>query len=63
MARMSRLAGFTLYDDYYRPLDDMLAAVDAVSPDEIAAVAAECFPAERQSLVILGPANDANGKR
>jgi predicted Zn-dependent peptidase len=63
MARMSRLAGFTLYDDYYRPLDDMLAAVDAVSPDEIAAVAAEFFPAERQSLVILGPANDVNGKR
>jgi predicted Zn-dependent peptidase len=63
MARMARLAGFTLYDDYYRPLDDMLAAVDAVTPDEIAAVAAEFFPAERQSLVILGPDSDVNGKR
>jgi predicted Zn-dependent peptidase len=61
MARMGRLAGFTLYDDRYRPLDDMLAAVDAVTPDEIAAVAAEFFPADRQSVVILGPDN-GNGR-
>ena len=56
MARMGRLAGFTLHGDRYRPLDQMLADVDAVSHDDIADVAAEFFPAERQTLVRLGPA-------
>ena len=56
VARMGRLAGFTLHDDRYRPLDEMLADVDAVTPDDIAAVAAEFFPADRQTMVRLGPA-------
>jgi predicted Zn-dependent peptidase len=56
MARMGRLAGFTLHADRYRPLDEMLAEIDAVTPDDIAAVAAEFFPAERQTVVRLGPA-------
>jgi predicted Zn-dependent peptidase len=55
LARMGRLAGFSLHDDQYRPLDRMLAEIDAVTPDEIAAVAAEFFPAERQTVVRLGP--------
>ncbi len=55
IARMGRLAGFVLHEDRYRPLDDMLAVVDAVSPDDIAAVAAEFFSPERQTLVRLGP--------
>jgi predicted Zn-dependent peptidase len=57
VARMGRLAGFTLHDDRYRPLDEMLAAVDAVTADDVAAVAAELFPAERQTMVVLGPAD------
>jgi len=55
MARMGRLAGFVLHDDRYRPLDEMLAEIDEVSRDDIAAVAAEFFPAERQTVVRLGP--------
>jgi predicted Zn-dependent peptidase len=55
VARMGRLAGFSLHDDRYRPLDQMLAEIDAVTEDEIAAVAAEFFPAERQTIVRLGP--------
>jgi predicted Zn-dependent peptidase len=55
MARMGRLAGFTLHDDRYRPLDEMLAEIDAVTPEQIAEVAAEFFPAERQTVVRLGP--------
>ena len=57
LARMGRLAGFTLHDDHYRPLDEMLATIDAVTADDIAAVAAEFFAPERQTLVRLGPAN------
>jgi len=54
-ARMGRLAGFVLHEDEYRPLDQMLAEIDAVTPDEIAAVAAEFFAPERQTIVRLGP--------
>jgi predicted Zn-dependent peptidase len=54
LARMGRLAGFTLHEDRYRPLDEMLAEIDAISEDDVAAVAAEFFPAERQTVVRLG---------
>jgi predicted Zn-dependent peptidase len=54
-ARMGRLAGFVLHDDEYRPLDRMLAEIDAVTPDEVADVAAEFFAPERQTVVRLGP--------
>jgi predicted Zn-dependent peptidase len=55
MARMGRLAGFSLHDEPYRPLDRMLAEVDAVTAEEVAAVAAEFFPPDRQTVVRLGP--------
>jgi predicted Zn-dependent peptidase len=55
VARMGRLAGFILHDDEYRPLDDMLAEIDAVRPEEVAAVAAEFFAPERQTILRLGP--------
>jgi predicted Zn-dependent peptidase len=55
LARMGRLAGFSLHDDEYRPLDRMLAEIDAVVADDVVAVAAEFFPAERQTIVRLGP--------
>ena len=35
----------------------------AAREEEIAAVAAEFFPAERQSVVILGPDGNAKGER
>jgi predicted Zn-dependent peptidase len=54
-ARMARLAGFVLYHDRYRPLDEMLAEIDRVTPDEVAAVAGEFFAPERQTVVRLGP--------
>ncbi len=54
-ARMGRLAGFTLHDDRYRPLDEMLADIDAVTAEQVAAIAAEFFPASRQTVVRLGP--------
>ncbi|MBA3319166.1 MAG: insulinase family protein [Gemmatimonadales bacterium] len=56
VARMGRLAGFSLHDDDYRPLDRLLAEIDAVSLDDVAAVAAEFFPADRQTVLRLGPA-------
>ncbi len=55
-SRMHRLAGTVLHRDRYRPLDELLAEIDAVTPQEIAAVAAEFFLPERWSAVRLGPA-------
>jgi predicted Zn-dependent peptidase len=54
-ARMGRLAGFVLHEDKYRPLDEMLAEIDAVSAEDIAGVTAEFFAPERQTVVRLGP--------
>lgn len=54
-ARMSRLAGFTLNEDGYRTLDTMLGEIDAVTADDVNAVAAEFFAPERQTVVRLGP--------
>jgi len=53
-ARMGRLAGSVLHDDEYRPLDQMLAEIDAVTGDDVAAVAAEFFAPERQTVLSLG---------
>ncbi len=54
-ARMGRLAGTVLHADEYRPLDRTLAEIDAVTADQIAAVAGEFFAPERQTIVRLGP--------
>jgi hypothetical protein len=52
---MYRLAGFPLHDITYRTIDETLLEVDAVSRDEVAAVAAEFLDPERQNTVWLGP--------
>ena len=54
-ARMYRLASCAIYGDPYRSLDDMLATIGALAPDDVAAVAAEYFSPDRQTLVWLGP--------
>ena len=54
-ARMYRLASFPLYGEPYKSLDEVLAAVAALTEDAVAAVAAEFFAPERQTVVTLGP--------
>ena len=54
-ARMHRLAGLALHDEPYRTIDQTLAAIDEVSGADVAAVAAEFFPSDRQAMVWLGP--------
>ena len=55
VSRMSRLASHTLAGEKYRTLDEILAEVDAVTGDEVAALGAEFFAPERQTVVRLGP--------
>jgi len=54
MSRMHRLAGVELTRDKYRRLDEILAEIDAVSDNDIRAVAAEFFDPARQTIVRLG---------
>jgi predicted Zn-dependent peptidase len=54
-SRMHRLAGTALHRDRYRRLDEILAEIDAVSMEMIAALAAEYFDPARWSVVRLGP--------
>jgi predicted Zn-dependent peptidase len=54
--RMYRLAGAALYGEPYKPIDAVIAEIDAVGPDQVAAVAAEFYAPDRQVVVWLGPA-------
>jgi predicted Zn-dependent peptidase len=54
-ARLYRLAGFALYEEPFLDLDDLLARIDAVTADDVAAAAATYSDPERQLLVRLGP--------
>jgi len=55
VSRMYRIAGSALYGEPYRSIDAALAEVDAVTPDQVAAVASEFYAPERQVVVWLGP--------
>jgi predicted Zn-dependent peptidase len=55
VARMYRLATIAVYGEPYRTIDQVLAEIDRVTVDEVAAVAAEFFAPERQTVVWLGP--------
>jgi predicted Zn-dependent peptidase len=55
-ARLHRLAGFALYDEPFMTLDELMARVDAVTLDDVAAVA-EYLDPERQVVLRLGPAS------
>jgi predicted Zn-dependent peptidase len=54
-SRMYRAAGVELYDEPYRPLDEVLALVDAIDEDTVRSVCAEFFAPERQTVLSLGP--------
>jgi predicted Zn-dependent peptidase len=54
VSRMYRLASTVLNRDRYRRLDEILAAIDAVTAEDVAALAAEYYAPGRQSTVVLG---------
>jgi predicted Zn-dependent peptidase len=57
-SRMYRCASVELYGEPYRTLDEMLAQIDAVSPDQVAEVARDFFDPARQTVVSLGPGDE-----
>jgi predicted Zn-dependent peptidase len=54
-SRMYRLAGQALYNERYHSIDEVLKEIDAVTPAQVAEVAAEFFQPDRQAVVWLGP--------
>jgi len=54
-ARLHRLAGTELYGEPFRSLDEITALVEAVTLDEVAALAAEFLAPEQQAVLRLGP--------
>jgi predicted Zn-dependent peptidase len=52
---MNRLAVHVLNDEAYRSIDDVLGRVDAVTIEEVAALAGEFLAPERMTTVRLGP--------
>ncbi len=57
IARMNRLAAVALHQDRYRPLDELLADIDAVTDADIKALSREFFAPERQTVLRLGPSH------
>jgi predicted Zn-dependent peptidase len=54
-SRLHRLAGTALYDEPFLSIDEMMRRVDAVTREDIAALAAEYFDPNQQVVVRLGP--------
>jgi predicted Zn-dependent peptidase len=54
-SRMYRAAGVELYGEPYRTLDEVLALVDAIDTETVAAICKTYFAPGRQTLVSLGP--------
>lgn len=54
-SRLHRLAGTALYDEPFLSVDEMMQRVDAVTRDDVAALAAEYFDPDNQVVVRLGP--------
>ncbi len=54
-SRMYRAAGVELYGEPYRTLDEVLALVDAIDGETVAALCKTYFAPETQTLVSLGP--------
>jgi predicted Zn-dependent peptidase len=54
-SRMYRAAGTELYGEPYRTLDETLALIDGITPDEVASVSRDFFAPERQTILSLGP--------
>jgi len=54
-SRMYRAASVELYGEPYRSLDELLALIDGITADDVAAVAREFFRPEQLTVVSLGP--------
>lgn len=57
-SRMFRVASAALYGEPFLPLDETLARIDAITPEQVAQACHELFLPERQTVVTLGRSGD-----
>jgi predicted Zn-dependent peptidase len=57
---MFRVAATELYGEPFTPLDVVLAKIDAISCDDVAAVCGEFFGPSQQTVVSLGRTSAAS---
>ncbi|MBV9082130.1 MAG: insulinase family protein [Acidobacteriaceae bacterium] len=57
-SRMSNLARQELYFDRFMSLDEMLECIEAVQPEEVQAIAQDCFNPEKIGVGMLGRIGD-----
>jgi predicted Zn-dependent peptidase len=57
-SRMFRVASAALYGEPFLPLDETLARIDAISPEQVAQACHELFHPDRQTVVTLGRSAD-----
>lgn len=57
-SRMFRVASAALYGEPFLALDETLARIDAITPEQVAAACREFFPPDRQTVVTLGRSVD-----
>jgi predicted Zn-dependent peptidase len=57
-SRMFRVASSALYGEPFLPLDETLAKIDAITPDQVAEACQALFLPERQTVVTLGRSAD-----
>jgi predicted Zn-dependent peptidase len=55
---MFRVASAALYGEPFLPLDETLARIDAITPEQVAEACRELFHPERQTVVTLGRSVD-----
>ncbi len=54
-SRMYRAASVELYGEPYRTLDEVLALIDGITPDDVRNVARDLFEPDRMTVLSLGP--------
>ena len=54
-SRLHRLAGTALYDEPFLSVDEVMKRVEAVTQDDVSALAAEYFDPQQQVVLRLGP--------
>jgi len=62
-ARLHRLASTALFNEPFRTVEEVMAEVDAVSPEEIASLSAQFHAPDLQHVLRLGPVSDSDSNR
>ena len=58
-SRMYRAAAVELYNEPYKPLDELLGEIDRIDRDTVAAICHDFFAPEQHTVLSLGPTVDS----